>query len=156
MTKRILLALTMVALVGCKKPSEGDCKRAIANIRALLGTDKLTEDSGQNSAWVRSCRGSAKKESVQCAMEASTLDQLKRCGLLKGEELDELMAPVGGPPAPVVDAAVAPVASVIDAAAAPVAPVIDAAGAADPGAGSAPATGAGSAPASAPGSAVTP
>lgn len=147
MTKRILLALAMFALVGCSKPSEGDCKRAIANIRALLGTDKLTEDSGQNSAWVRSCRGSAKKESVKCAMEASTVEQLKRCGLLKGEELDELMAPIPGPVAPQVDAAVAP-APVTDAA-----PVSDAAPVVDP---AAPATGPGSAPASAAGTAVTP
>jgi hypothetical protein len=104
MMKRILLACGLMALVACNKPSEGDCKRAIANIRVLLGTDKLTTESDQSAGMVRSCRGSAKKESVKCAMEASTVEQLKRCGLLKGEEIDELMAPGLLPPPAVVPA----------------------------------------------------
>lgn len=88
MKRILLLVLTTGALAACDKPSEGDCKKAIANIRLLLGTDKLTEDTGQSAAWVRSCQGSAKKSSVNCAMEASTLDQLKRCGLIKAEDLE--------------------------------------------------------------------
>ena len=55
MTKRIMLACGLaLALAACSKPSEGECKRAIANIRALMGTDRLTEDTGQTAAWVRS------------------------------------------------------------------------------------------------------
>ena len=88
MKKILSIAFIAAALAACSKPSETECKKAIANIRALLGTDKLTEDTGQSAAWVRSCQGSAKKESVKCAMEASTLDQLKRCGLLKPEDLE--------------------------------------------------------------------
>ncbi len=105
--------LMLVALAACEKPSEGDCKKAISNIRRLLGTDKMTEDTGQSAAWVRSCRGSAKQSSVSCAMEASTVDQLKRCGLLKAADFDELLDTPPGPgsakvPALAPDAAPAP------------------------------------------------
>ncbi len=87
--KRLIVALVAVyTLAACDKPSEGDCKKAIANIRALLGTDKMTDDAGETAAWVRSCRGSAKKSTVHCAMEASTIDQLKRCGLLKATDFE--------------------------------------------------------------------
>jgi hypothetical protein len=88
MKKLLSLAFIAGALVACDKPSEGDCKKAINNIRVLLGTDKLTEDTGQTAAWIRSCQGSAKKTSVKCAMEASTVDQLERCGILKGVDLE--------------------------------------------------------------------
>ena len=93
----LLSLLAVCALAACDKPSATDCKKAIANIRVLLGTDKLTDDAGQSAAWVRSCQGSAKKSSVKCAMEASTVDQLKRCGLLKAEDLE---APAEGSGAP--------------------------------------------------------
>ena len=89
MKRIVMLALlSSAALIACDKPSEGDCKKAINNIRVLLGTDKLTEDTGQTAAWVRSCQGSAKKSSVKCAMEASTVEQLERCGILKGVDLE--------------------------------------------------------------------
>ncbi|MCL4224674.1 MAG: hypothetical protein KJZ91_09460 [Myxococcales bacterium] len=108
MIKRILVGgalLCLVSLAGCDKPSEGDCKKAIANIRRLLGTDNLTEDAGQSAAWIRSCRGNAKRSSVKCAMEASTVDQLRRCGLLADADFADLEEPAR--PAP-VDAAAAP------------------------------------------------
>jgi len=90
MKLRILSVFAVVALAACDKPSESDCRRAIENIRALLGTDKLTEDSGQTAAWIRSCVGSAKKTSVRCAMEASTVEALQRCGLVAPEDMEEL------------------------------------------------------------------
>jgi len=94
--KRVLVLCVMTAMAAgtgaaCNKPSESDCKRAIQNIRVLLGTDKLSQNSSSNAAWVRSCRGNAKKSSVKCAIEASTIEQLQRCGLLEGEEMDEMI-----------------------------------------------------------------
>ena len=91
----VMFALVVAGLAACDKPSETDCKKAIANIRLLLGTDKMTDDAGQSAAWVRSCQGSAKKSTVKCAMEASTVDQLKRCGLVKEEDLQVLMEGTG-------------------------------------------------------------
>jgi hypothetical protein len=89
MKKFVVLVVAMCALAGCDKPSESDCKKAIANIRLLLGTDKLTEDTGLSAGWVRSCQGSAKRSTVKCAMEASTVEQLQRCGLVKPEDFED-------------------------------------------------------------------
>ena len=107
MKNGFLIAAALIGLVACNKPSEGDCKKAIANIRTLLGTDRMSSDTGVSAAWVRSCRGNAKKSSVQCAMEASTVEQLGRCGLLKADEIELLIkeerekaaAPPPAPPA---------------------------------------------------------
>ncbi|MBP8806608.1 MAG: hypothetical protein KBG48_01320 [Kofleriaceae bacterium] len=84
--------LGLVVLAGCDKPSERDCRRAIGNIRKLMGTSQMTLADGQDAAWLRSCKGAAKKKSVMCAINATTTDQLKACGLLKGEQLEELEA----------------------------------------------------------------
>ncbi|MBZ0238417.1 MAG: hypothetical protein K8M05_39255, partial [Deltaproteobacteria bacterium] len=98
MKLRILSLLAAVGLAACDKPSEGDCRKAIENIRRLLGTDTLTEDTGQTAAWIRSCVGSARKSSVKCAMEASTVEALQRCGLVKPEDMKDLApAPARGP-----------------------------------------------------------
>lgn len=95
MNKRVvsMVSFTLaVALFGaCDKPSEANCKRAVTNIRQLMGTSKMSIDGAQDAAWVRSCRGTAKEASVSCAIEAKSLDGLKTCGLLKGADLDELM-----------------------------------------------------------------
>ena len=106
----LVLGVSMVA--GCDKPSESDCKQAITNIRTLMGTSKMSVESATDAAWIRSCRGAAKKASVKCAMEARSLDQLKTCGLLKGKQLEEIEAieqelkAMQTPPPPPVDAAV--------------------------------------------------
>ncbi|MBK9030536.1 MAG: hypothetical protein IPL61_04220 [Myxococcales bacterium] len=152
------LALTLVA--GCEKPSETDCKKAIANIRQQMGTAKMSAEGATDAAWVRSCRGTAKKKSVQCAINARSLEELKACGLLKAKEIDEMEAlekELDGMrgPAP-VDAGVAVDAAAIDdgdagAAADGDAGAAAAAGSAAPAAGSAPPPGA-AAPAPAAGS----
>ena len=71
-----------LALLNCKgRPSDADCKKAIANIQALLGTDKSL--SGYDlEGQVRRCRGGARVESVRCAIAAKTLDQLAACNLV--------------------------------------------------------------------------
>jgi hypothetical protein len=78
-----------LASASCNKPSEGDCRKAIQRIRELTGTAKI-EASEDIEAAVRSCRGNASKASVRCAKEASSLEQLERCGLLSKEEIEDL------------------------------------------------------------------
>ena len=69
-----LVALTL----GCNKPSEADCKKAVSNIRTLTGTTR--DDFGvKPQAAIRSCRGNASKASVKCAMKAATLEELEQC-----------------------------------------------------------------------------
>ena len=109
MNRRFLFACGVaLSLAACNKPSEGDCKKAIGNIKTLLGTDRMSTDSGVSAAWIRTCRGGAKKSSVKCAMEASTIDQLRRCGILKNPEIDALLSEPA--PAPIPTSAAPPAA----------------------------------------------
>ena len=71
------LALIVLLLAGCKtKPSEESCKKAIDNMRKLLGTSTYTADT---SADVRRCRSRSSHTAVDCAGNAKTLDDLHRC-----------------------------------------------------------------------------
>lgn len=78
------LALVMIAVLafGCAKPSEEDCRKAITNMQRLMGTDNLREDERIESE-VRRCKGGSTKKAVQCAMNAQTLDDLRRCEFFK-------------------------------------------------------------------------
>jgi hypothetical protein len=77
-----LLAVLVIALVGCDKPTDAECRVAIQNMRKLLTTDKVNAAAGDVESAVRRCRGNSSKKSVQCAGRAQTLDDLKACGLL--------------------------------------------------------------------------
>jgi len=80
------LLVTVAALLsGCNKPSEAECRKAIANMRRLLDTDKVNVAGDVESA-IRRCRGSSKKKSVQCATDAKSLEELGACGLLPPAE----------------------------------------------------------------------
>ncbi len=79
------------ASIGCDKPTAGECKKAILNIRKVLGTNEQSEFASQTGAWVRSCRGSAKRKAVTCAMESASVEALKGCGLISTKEIDELI-----------------------------------------------------------------
>ena len=86
MTRKLLAAAFVVvgtmSLGGCDKPSEEDCRKAIANMQTLLGTDKLLATEDLQGA-VRRCKGSSKKQAVQCAVDAKSLDQLDQCDFMK-------------------------------------------------------------------------
>ncbi len=75
-------ALLMIVLAACDKPSEDSCHKAIANMKALLGTANLNDDAGLQ-AEIRRCKGSSSKKSVQCAINATSLDALRACGFTK-------------------------------------------------------------------------
>lgn len=91
----LLGLVLMTAGAGCRaKPSESECRKAIANIRELTGTANIQGTDDIESA-VRSCRGNATPESVRCAIEAGSLDQLERCGLLSKEEVEGIRGKAG-------------------------------------------------------------
>ncbi|MEZ4400338.1 MAG: hypothetical protein R3B06_09990 [Kofleriaceae bacterium] len=107
------IVAALAASAACNRPSEADCKKAIANIRQLTGTDKLSTEKSNDARLLRSCKGAGKRTSVKCAINATSVDELKACGLLKAAELEELdqldrdlnrlrpvPAPVAPPPAP--------------------------------------------------------
>jgi hypothetical protein len=89
--KHLFFVVAVIVAAGCNKPAESDCRRAVQRIRELTGT--AHEEAKQEvEAAVRSCRGNGTKESVQCAIEASSLEQLERCGLIDKKSLEELRA----------------------------------------------------------------
>ena len=100
--KHLFFVVAVIVAAGCNKPAESDCRRAVQRIRELTGT--AHEEAKQEvEAAVRSCRGNGTKESVQCAIEASSLEQLERCGLIDKKSLEELRAvetQSATPPAP--------------------------------------------------------
>lgn len=88
--KNAMLLFTLL-VAACNKPAEGDCRKAIEKIRELTGTANI-QGGADVEAAVRSCRGNASKESVKCAMEASSLEQLERCGIVSKEDLEAIRA----------------------------------------------------------------
>lgn len=76
----VIAAFTVAT--GCSKPSEDSCKKAIANMQSLLGTEHLSE--GQDlQGEVRRCRGGSSQKAVDCAIAAKSLDELRACDFMK-------------------------------------------------------------------------
>ncbi len=77
MTRIALLSAVVLGLVaGCNKPSKEDCRKAIENMRSLMHTTQLETDV---EGEVRRCNGGSKKETVECAIKATTVDELRAC-----------------------------------------------------------------------------
>jgi len=80
--KHLIIGLGVcLGLAACNKPSDADCRKAITNMQALLGTSKLNE--GGIESEVRSCKGGSSKEAVACAIKAATLEELRACDFMK-------------------------------------------------------------------------
>jgi hypothetical protein len=94
----ILFACAAVFSTACQKPQEEDCKRAVANIRNVYGTAQFSHGVPPQAA-VRSCRGSATKESVRCIIAAKTVEDLGAC-TGGGEFLDAMKGQAPQAPAP--------------------------------------------------------
>ena len=84
-----ILAIAAPGVLGaCNKPEAEDCRKAIVNMQKLLGTDAAAKN-GDNEGEVRRCKGGSSRESVACAMKASTLDELKACGFMAAKAKKE-------------------------------------------------------------------
>jgi hypothetical protein len=94
----ILFACAAVFSTACQKPKEEDCKRAVANIRNVYGTAHFSQGVPPQAA-VRSCRGSASKESVRCIIAAKTVADLGAC-TGGGEFLEAMKGEAQQAPAP--------------------------------------------------------
>jgi hypothetical protein len=81
----VIQVVAAVSLLGgagaCNKPSADDCQKAILKVEQLLGTDTSTK-AVDNQGEVRRCRGGSTKESVACAINANTVDELKACAFM--------------------------------------------------------------------------
>ena len=79
--KQIFLALLIaapLASLGCEKPTDDECRKAVSNIRRLTGTAN-SEFGADPQAAIRSCKGNASKKSVLCMMNAKTVEALSKC-----------------------------------------------------------------------------
>jgi len=83
MTRLAMLIVAALALGACNKPSTENCRKALANMQRLLGTDNLHDDAAMEGE-VRRCKGGSTRKSVECAIGAQTLDDLKKCNFYKG------------------------------------------------------------------------
>lgn len=80
--KRLLLVLVVVAgAAACNKPSEEDCRRAVLHMEKLLGTDVAAKNA-DNEAEVRRCKGGSSKKAVACAIQATSVAELKACDFM--------------------------------------------------------------------------
>jgi len=77
----IAVMITLGGLVACDKPTADDCRQAIRNMQVQLGTDTAARNS-DIEAEVRLCKGGSTKESVACALKATSLEQLKACDFM--------------------------------------------------------------------------
>lgn len=66
------------SLGACNKPEADDCRKAIANMQKLLGTDAAAKNV-DNEGEVRRCKGGSTREAVACAIKATTLEELHAC-----------------------------------------------------------------------------
>jgi hypothetical protein len=74
----ILAAASVLSLGACNKPSEDSCRKALANMQRLMGTENV-RDPAALEGEVRRCKGGSKKAAVDCAIKAQTFDELKQC-----------------------------------------------------------------------------
>jgi hypothetical protein len=78
--KRLLLCA--LVLGACDKPTPESCEKALHNMAVLMGTDNL-DTPAEMQGEVRRCRGGSTKAAVDCAIKATTLDELAKCDFEK-------------------------------------------------------------------------
>jgi hypothetical protein len=88
MVMKRLFALAIL-LAACSKPSADDCRKALTNMQHLLGTENLSKSAGDQEGEVRRCKGGSSKEAVQCAMNAQSIEDLKKCEFYKSDKGDD-------------------------------------------------------------------
>lgn len=72
----------VLGAAGCNKPSEDACRAAITNMRSLLGTDSSSPLDNIDGD-IRRCKGGSKRNAVECASRAKTVDELRACDFMK-------------------------------------------------------------------------
>jgi hypothetical protein len=82
----LLLALALIFAAGCDRPDEDNCRLAVENIQRIAQAGDRIERADTEAA-VRSCRANASRESVQCMINARTMEDLIDC---EGDLAEEL------------------------------------------------------------------
>jgi hypothetical protein len=74
--------LVFALLAACDKPSKDDCRKALVNMQHLMGTENL-ENGESIDNEIRRCQGGSRRTAVDCAMKATTMDELRHCDFFK-------------------------------------------------------------------------
>jgi hypothetical protein len=82
MKRFAIVILCVLGATACDKPTPESCEKALHNMAVLLGTDNLNTPA-EMQGEVRRCRGGSTKQSVECAIKATTLDELAKCDFEK-------------------------------------------------------------------------
>lgn len=78
-TMRFMLMIGFVlAAVGCSKPSEEDCRKAVLNMQKIRKLD-TSDHAPDPEAAVRQCRSTANPDDVKCLIAAKTEAELDAC-----------------------------------------------------------------------------
>lgn len=80
--RTVVVLLFALGAGGCEKPSEENCRKALANVRTLYKTDNADQHNDV-AGDVRRCVGGSSKKAVECAMNAKTLAELESCNFGK-------------------------------------------------------------------------
>lgn len=104
MTRLASIVLALLTLAACDKPTPEDCRKALLNMQHLLGTENLNTDASLQGE-IRRCRGGSKRKAVECAIKATTLDELRACDFEKVPGKVPLQGVPGGSAAPAVGSA---------------------------------------------------
>ena len=72
-------ALVLVlGVLGCSRPSDEDCRRALRNVRKISGAAD-TSNAPDPEPAIRKCKSSASTEQVACLIAAKTQDDVAAC-----------------------------------------------------------------------------
>jgi hypothetical protein len=75
---RSLFLVLAVGLVGCDRPNEAECTKAVENLQRLRGLEHDTTAPDPQAA-IRKCRANGHKKSTACLAEAKTIDEANAC-----------------------------------------------------------------------------
>jgi hypothetical protein len=75
---RFAASLLLLCALGCGKPSDEDCRKAILNMQHIRDLDKDPQ-APDAERWVRKCRATGSVEVVRCLIAAKTEADLTAC-----------------------------------------------------------------------------
>lgn len=83
--------LAALVAAGCEaKPSEDACKRAIDNLREISGLSRADVGADPKAA-IRSCQANSSRATVNCMIEAKTMEDIVKCEGKEGQKLEAEM-----------------------------------------------------------------
>jgi len=73
------LVVLLLGLLGCSaRPTEEECKKAIANMQKIYKYDGANQEA-ETLAFVRKCRARSSKDNVTCLINATTESDIDVC-----------------------------------------------------------------------------